>query len=327
MQGDVELNRGDRWTAHRAGDRKGRVQQHDHVAGRDGSRQQFCAAATAPPTAPPPTAPPPTTPPPTAPPPTTPPPTTPPPTRRRPAGTTPPAPPSNPSPATSVTILSPSSNAVIKGIVPVFVAIPAQTEAVHVHLKNAWGETVNKWQVPVTPSASSTTVQVNAEIGDLPNASYSLIAMAFVAGVAVTSDPVPVRVENTTVTPPPPAPPQTPTPGSPTTPRLDAGRAPSRIKSPTAGVVPDLTTGGARPRPQAQPAATSRAERRTSSSTSSCSQGWAQERGRVGQQDTEIHGPEPRPRSTSLPAGTIVTIGLGSMRWSGPVCQACDAEG
>jgi len=215
-----------------------------------------------------------------------------------------------------VTILSPSPNTLIQGIVPVFIAIPAQADDVWLQLRNAWGESINKWHLTVTPSAASTTVQVNAEIGTLPTASYSLIATASVNNVVVTSDPVPVRAENTTVAPPPappqtPVPPQTPTPGSPVAPG-----PPSRTKAPTAGgTVPTLGTGNARPRPQAQPVVWERAlARSTAASTSSQAKAGAKSLTGAASKTQKSTAPATG-KSTSLPAGTVV-IGLGTC--SGP---------
>lgn len=267
----------------------------------------------APPTAPPPTAPPPTAPPPTAPPPTAPPPAAPPPT---PTPTpTPPAPPGSNTPMATATILSPSPNTVVKGVVPVFVAVPAQTQTVVVHLRTAWGEPVGQWQVQLTPSASSTTVQVNAEIGNLAAASYALVAMASVNGAVVTSEPVPVRVENTTVTPPP-APPQTPAPPpssspvSPVAPRLTPA---SRTKSPTTESVE--ASGSARPRPQAKVGSfAERAIARSSAGTST-------------QTKTQKSSAPSTSKSTSLPAGSVVTIGLGSCKGTDPYAKHATLRG
>jgi hypothetical protein len=191
----------------------------------------------------------------------------------------------------------------MQAIEPIFVAIPAGTTAVAVELKDVWGTTLATWSIQVVPSASPTTVQVNATITGLPSANYALVAKASASSFVVTSAPVPVRVEAPAAPPPStppqaPPPPQTPTPqnpapGSPIVPRV--GIAPSRTKSPTVTDT-DVATGAARARPQAQSAASARIVGTGSKTQKSTAPATA--------------------KSTSLPGGTIVTIGLGTC--SGP---------
>jgi hypothetical protein len=219
-----------------------------------------------------------------------------------------PAPPTNPGPTSSVMILSPSGNALLQGIVPVFVAVPAHTEAIFVELKDVWGGTRGTWAIPVTPSGSAATVQVSVATGTVPNANYSVVATAIVNGVAVSSAPVPVRVENTIATPPTSPAPQAP----------GAGRAPSRTKSPTAAAVPDPTAGGTRPRPEAQPAG-ERAGVRTSSTTAS--QAKAGSKSLIGSSKAQKSTAPASAKGTSLPAGTIVTIGLGPCSGTDPYAK------
>ena len=220
-----------------------------------------------------------------------------------------PQPPSNPAPGSSVTILSPAGNALLQGIVPVFVSIPARTEAVLVELKDVWGGTRGTWALPLSPSASAATVQVIVSTSGVPNANYALVATATVDGLAVTSNPVPVRIENSTAVPPAPTPTQ---PGT--------GRAPSRFKSPAAEAIdPSLTTGSARPRPEAQPAGV-RAGFRPSSSTAS--QAKAGSKIVLGSTSKPQKSTAPASgKGTSLPAGTIVTVGLGPCTGADPYAK------
>jgi hypothetical protein len=223
------------------------------------------------------------------------PPTTPPST---PPSTPTPEPPTVTPPAMEVAILSPSPNAVVQGVVPVFVSVPAQTVGVMIQLKTVGGIPVVTTTNQMPPVGSATTVQVNAALGGLPPNDYLLVASAMVAGVGpVTSAPVPVHIQSS-----------------------GPGKPPSRTMPPNAAPAKSGLPTGARPRPEFQQAGSARASVRGTTTTSDSAN--AEASGGAGPSSNTPKSTAPVvAKAPALPAGTLVTFGFGTCSGEDPYAK------